>query len=213
MEKKVAHAERLIKQLNRKLAQYMNHTNSNIWINVLQDIIRAYNNSYHHSIQMTPNDARKPENNFKVWNNQYNSNLQNTNSETKKPFKTRTFAPRTKKKIWKFTLGDRVKISALKKPFDREYDEKFGSETFTITDRRMQQGIQSYTIKDEQNDPIVGWFYAPELLRVILPDDKQYKIEKVLKRRKRKGKTELFVKFRGYPKKFNSWVSDVENLK
>ena len=71
-EKKVAHAERLIKQLNRKLAQYMNHTNSNIWINVLQDIFRAYNISYHHSIQMTPNDARKPENNFKVWDNQYN---------------------------------------------------------------------------------------------------------------------------------------------
>lgn len=76
----------------------------------------------------------------------------------------------------------------------------------------MQGDIPVYGVKDEQNDPITGWFYPQELLKVFIPDDKSYKIEKVLKRRKRNGKQEMFVKFRGYPKKFNAWVSDIDYL-
>ena len=41
-EKKVAHAERLIKQIKRKLIQYMNEKNSHRWIDVLNDVINAY---------------------------------------------------------------------------------------------------------------------------------------------------------------------------
>ena len=76
----------------------------------------------------------------------------------------------------------------------------------------MQGDIASYSIKDEQNEAISGWFYPQELLKVSVPEDKTYRIEKVLKRRRRNGKEELFVKFRGYPKKFNSWVSDVDYI-
>ena len=76
----------------------------------------------------------------------------------------------------------------------------------------MQGDIPSYSIKDEQNESITGWFYPQELLKVYVPNDKTYKIEKVLKRRKRHGKDEIFVQWRGYPKKFNSWVSEYEYL-
>ena len=35
-----------------------------------------------------------------------------------------------------------------------------------------------------------------------------YKIEHVLKTRKRQGLNELFVKWLGWPKKFNSWIKE-----
>ena len=76
----------------------------------------------------------------------------------------------------------------------------------------MQGNIPSYTVKDELNEEIVGWFYPQELLRVFVPDDKKYKIEKVLKKRRRAGRNELLVKWRNWPDKFNSWVSEVEYL-
>ena len=201
-EKKVAHAERLIKQIKRKLLQYMNEKNTNNWVDVLPDVLQAYNNSYHRVIKMTPAQAQSADQ-YTVWSNQYFS----------KPKQEQTpVRPKKRKTPFTFNLGDRVKLSVLKKPFEREYDEKYTTETFTITDRRMQGDIASYSIKDEQNEAISGWFYPQELLKVSVPEDKTYRIEKVLKRRRRNGKEELFVKFRGYPKKFNSWVSDVDYI-
>jgi len=41
-----------------------------------------------------------------------------------------------------------------------------------------------------------------------LKEDDVYKVEKVLKTRKRRGKTEHFVKWKG----FNSWTQDIFDL-
>ena len=38
-------------------------------------------------------------------------------------------------------------------------------------------------------------------------------VEKVLRKRKRKGVVEYFVKWKGYPDKFNSWVAEADILK
>ena len=201
-EKKVAHAERLIKQLKRKLLQYMNEKNTYKWVDVLPDVVNAYNNSYHSVIKMTPAQAQSADQ-YRVWANQYFS----------KPKETKPVSrPKRKKTPFTFNVGDRVKLVGIKKPFDREYDEKYTTEIFTITNRRMQGNIPSYTVKDELNEEIVGWFYPQELLRVFVPDDKKYKIEKVLKKRRRAGRNELLVKWRNWPDKFNSWVSEVEYL-
>jgi len=42
--------------------------------------------------------------------------------------------------------------------------------------------------------------------------DELYDIEKVLKTRRKNGKVQYFVKWRGYPSKFNSWVDAVTTL-
>jgi len=44
-----------------------------------------------------------------------------------------------------------------------------------------------------------------------LKEDDVYKVEKVLKSRKRGGKREYFVKWKGYDNSFNSWTSDIFN--
>ena len=201
-ETKVAISERLIKQIKRKLLQYMNEKNTYKWVDVLSDVVQAYNNSYHRIIKMTPSQAKTADQ-YTVWSNQYFSKPKEL-PDTKRP--------KQKKDAFKFKEGDRVKLSVIKKPFDREYNEKFTTETFTITDRRMQGNFDTYSIKDEQNEPISGWFYPQELLKVFVPENKTYKIEKVLKRRKRNGKEEMLVRWRGYSKKFDSWVSDVDYI-
>ena len=39
--------------------------------------------------------------------------------------------------------------------------------------------------------------------------DEVYDVEKVLKTRRRGGKVEHLVKWKGYPDKFNSWVAAI----
>ncbi|KAJ8050974.1 hypothetical protein HOLleu_04368 [Holothuria leucospilota] len=46
--------------------------------------------------------------------------------------------------------------------------------------------------------------------KVYLPQGALLRKEKVLKKRKINGRVEYFVKWKGYPAKFNSWVSDIE---
>ena len=51
----------------------------------------------------------------------------------------------------------------------------------------------------------LGTFYEKELQKVIKQDD-VYEVEKILKKRGKGGNVQYFVKWSGYPNKFNSWV-------
>ena len=54
-----------------------------------------------------------------------------------------------------------------------------------------------------------GTFYEEELQK---SKQKVYRIERVLKRPTKAGKKEIYVKWKGYPSTFNSWIlaSNVE---
>ena len=67
-----------------------------------------------------------------------------------------------------------------------------------------------YKLNDFEDEPIKGTFYQPELQKISIKDDKLWKIEKLIKTRKRRGKTEYFVKWKHWPKKFNSWIQDIK---
>ena len=64
----------------------------------------------------------------------------------------------------------------------------------------------TYKLKDLVVDDIKGTLYSDELQKVSKPDDALFDIERIAKTRKRTGKVEYLVKWRGYPHKFNSWV-------
>lgn len=193
-------AERVIKTIKGKLLKYMDKKNSFKWIDVLQDFVSAYNNSFHTSIKMTPNEAQVSTQ-YKVWTNQY---------QTKPKRQTKIHKPR-KALAFKFQPGDSVKISAFQYPFQREYDQHFTSEVFIVTDKRKKGDISLYKIKDMNNSGIIGEFQDQELTKVIVPKDKVYKINKVIKKRRRNKKTEYFVSWQGWPKQFNSWVDNIQD--
>ena len=60
-------------------------------------------------------------------------------------------------------------------------------------------------MKDYDEEELDGTFYEEELQKIIKEDD-VYEVEKILKK-EGKGKNEgYFVKWLGYPSKFNSWI-------
>ena len=65
-----------------------------------------------------------------------------------------------------------------------------------------------YKIKDLADDPIEGTFYESELQKVIKSEDILYRVEKVLRKRKRGKTKEMYVKWEGWPSKFNSWIPE-----
>ena len=62
-------------------------------------------------------------------------------------------------------------------------------------------------MKDCANEDIAGTFYNQEVQAIDQNPNKIYKIERVVKRRKDiNNLQEYFVKWQGWPDKFNSWI-------
>ena len=70
-----------------------------------------------------------------------------------------------------------------------------------------------YELVDHEGEPIIGKFYEEELSAVDKKDD-VYRVEKILKMKKVKGKKMALVKWLGYDYKHNSWVpeSDIQDI-
>ena len=51
-------AERFIRTLKTKIYKYMTSVSRNVYIHKLDDIVGAYNNTYHRTIKMKPVDVK-----------------------------------------------------------------------------------------------------------------------------------------------------------
>lgn len=199
-------AERCIKTLKNRIFKYFTRNQTYKYIDVLQDIVYSYNRTYHRSIRRAPVDVNK-DNEVEVWQQLY--------LPFKKPKSTNRKRTKKVKPLFNFDIGDSVRISHLKKAFEREYHAKWTEEVFKIKSRRIREGIPVYKLIDIGDDVVQGSFYEAELQKVVVNSNTLYKIEEILKTRKRKKKTEYYVKWLSWPSKFNSWIdsSDVEQYK
>ena len=167
------------------------------WYDVLQEVTDSYNLSYHRSIKMSPAEAKETDNPT-LWQNQYEEKPPTIVKKEKRPSGRKPY-----KLPYKFQIGDDVKISMLKKTFERIYDQRWTGEIFTVMDREIKQGIPLYTLKDYAGDKIEGKFYENELQKVVVDENTMYKIEKVLKSTKDK----VLVRWLGWGPKFDSWIN------
>ncbi|XP_071942814.1 uncharacterized protein [Antedon mediterranea] len=108
----------------------------------------------------------------------------------------------------KFKEGNKVRISRYKMPFEKGYLANWTEEIFRIR-KRTGSTVPTYKLEDWDGEIIEGTFYEKELQKVSKSDKDTYRVEEVIKKRKRGGKTEYFVKWLGYPAKFNSWVQNI----
>ena len=104
-----------------------------------------------------------------------------------------------------------MRISMATQPFRKGYLPQWTEEVFTI-EHIVRRSPPVYKLRDLEGEMIDGTFYDHELQKVI-KEDGAYRIEKIIRRRKRGGKTEYFVKWLGYQSKFNNWVQDVYTYK
>jgi hypothetical protein len=57
-----------------------------------------------------------------------------------------------------------------------------------------------------EDDQVQGTFYESELQIVRKDVDSLFRVEKILKKRRRNGRGEVLVTWLCWPKKFNSWI-------
>lgn len=181
---KAALVERFNRTLKSRLYRYMTHHRTNRWIDVIQDVVDSYNRSRHRSIGMAPIDV-VPEKEDEIARRLY---------PPKPPLK------------YKYNVGDRVRIARYKHVFQKGYLPNWTEEIFAIYDRYPTYPV-TYGLRDLAGEDIKGKFYEQEIQKVVKSDEDVYEVEKILKTRKRGGKIESYVKWKGYPDKFNSWVA------
>ncbi len=193
-DKKANMAERAIKTIKSKLVAYMRKNSTNKWLDVLPDIVKSYNSTIHSSIELTPRQAAESDSTG-LWQRIYD-------------FKSRKTPYGKGAPSHRYKVGDNVRISLVRHPYAKTYDEKWTQELFAISSLKFVQQLPVYKLKDWSNKPIGGIFYQAEVQRVQVSDEKTYSIEKIIKTRKVRGEKQHFVKWKGWPKAYNSWVRE-----
>ena len=190
-EKKANYAERVIQTLKKKMYRYMYYHITERYIDALSDMVSGYNDNYHSSIKCAPSAVNK-ENEIELWAQLY----------IPEP------TDKIKKVNYKFSVGDLVRISNARHPFSKGYGQTYSEELFKVK-HRYTSNPPTYRLIDLKDKDIAGLFYEPEmaLVRGIHPDTwkRVYRVETVLKERTRRGKKEVYIKWKGYPKSFNTW--------
>ena len=187
---KASVVERFNRMLKTRMWRYFTAHNTRRYLEVLPDLINSYNRSYHRSIKMTPMEVTS-ENADQVFCNLYG-----------------TISSRPKIKM-KFKKGDLMRISKLRGVFDKKYEQSFTDEVFTVM-HSIPRAPPVYKLQDYDGEPIEGSFYEAELQKVKMTDDRMFHVERILKRRIVKGEKQVFVKWKSWPEKFNSWVKASE---
>ena len=207
-ETKCAVVERVIRTMKSILYRYFRHKQTYKYTDVLQEFVHDYNHRPHRSLGQIRPIAVNRENANEVRLSAYMAKPRHKNETVKDVIKKEN----KKKRPFKFKIGDLVRITYLRHPFQRDYQQKWTEELFKICRRYLRQGIPVYQLKDFSNEDIDGTFYQPELQKVNKESDATWKIEKIMKKRKRNGVKEALVRWLGWHKKFDSWVpeSDIQ---
>ena len=163
----------VIERFNRSLRELMMKefvkNNNTIWYNILQKLIKIYNNRYHSTIKMKPIQVNK--NNEKY----IKEDIYTYNKTSKNP---------------KFKIGDLIRISLKRRNlFDKPSNNVRWSEELFKIHSINKSNVITYKIKDLNNEIIKGIFYEKELQKTKNTSE-VYVIEKIF----RKNRNKYFVK-------------------
>jgi hypothetical protein len=168
--------------------KYLTENETNRYIDVLDDLVSAYNNRGHSKLQfLTPNEAEKPENAAKV--------LCALNVHYSKALNAR--------KDPKLSVGQTVRVAKTKEKMSRGYQERFNQEHYKIVEVVTRQPIVMYKLQSMDTLEIIqGNFYENEL-QVI--DGDVFKVDRIVKRRIKNGRKEVLIKWKAFGEQHNSW--------
>ena len=142
-------AERFIRTLKGRLEKYFWANQTRKWIDVLQDFIKNYNNTYHRSIKMAPVDVND-DNRAHVFKTLFPKD----NIKTK---------PRLKK-------GDRVRILREKNIFEKGYSRSWSLEIYRIKEAISENEVDYYKVEDLSGNTLSRHRYYWQL-NLVARDD------------------------------------------
>ena len=189
-EQKASVVERFIRTLKNSLYKYFTYKGSYKYIDVLQNFLKAYNQTPHSAIKAPPN-AVNPSNQYYFWRT-FHSPL--------------NIYAGMKPKKYSFKVGDTVRISKARHVFARGFKSGWSKELFTVARRYPSKPVVTYTLQDLKGDLISGRFYPYELQLTIKPADAFHAVEKIVKTRGKGAKKEYLVRWEDYDRRFDTWI-------
>jgi len=156
--------------------RYFTHANTRRYLDVLDDLLHSYDKKHHRSIGMAPSEE---------------------NADIEDVVRARLYALKPKRYRWKHAAGDRVRIAVQRQPFRKGYLGDWSEEIFEIATRLPTVPV-TYELRDLLGESIKGRFYEPEIQRVLKSDDERFVVDRILKTRKRDGKIQYLVSWKGW---------------
>ena len=145
--------EIFIRTSKNKIFKYMSSILKNVHIDILDDIVNKYNNTYHRTIKIKPVDIKS---------STYIDSSKEINYQDPK-----------------FKIGDIVRISKYKSIFAKGYVPNWSQEVFLI--KKVKNTVPwTYVISDLEDEKIVKTFYEKELQKT---NQKEFRAEKVIKKK------------------------------
>ena len=114
-EMKAAYVERFNRTLKTKMWKYFTYKNTLRYIDILPELVAAYNHSYHRSIGTTPSKVTSGNEN-KIWRKLYGKKVKNRLNAVK----------------YRLQVGDQVRISKERRVFKKSYLPSWTEEIFTV---------------------------------------------------------------------------------
>lgn len=172
----------IVERFNRSLLNWLwkefNAQGSYRWLKLLPDIVAAYNNRIHRTINMAPAKVTKRHERRLL------SVLNRWPTARKRP---------------KFKINDIVRISKYKTLFEKGYTPSWSTELFRVA--KVRETVPPvYNLNDFYGQEVRGSFNEPELQKTSYPDI--YLVEKVI----RKDKKGVYVKFLGLDSSHNGYI-------
>ena len=203
---KAAVAERVNKTLQTRLYKAMAFTGRSNYIDFLPEIVGAYNDSKHRTLEyMSPNAADLPENEERV------------REIHGRRYAKKWESVRKSREIRKLKVGDMVLIKipggAKIGKASRAYTPYFSDEFHEVTAVRRRMPVPMYRVSSLLTGRAVpGSFYANELSKV---NPRKFKVAKrggyVRRREGEDGQVQRLVRFEGLHPAFDTWI-DAEDV-
>ena len=186
---KCAVIERFNRTLKNKMFKYFTSVGNRKYVTVLPQLIESYNNTYHRSIGMKPNEVSL-ENKQKVFENLY---------------KVKSIRELLKRgKSSKIKIGDNVRKKYDLKTFDRGYYPNWTDEIFKVNKSFGGPNKFRYLIQDSKGNLINRKLYPEEIQSIN--NNKSFRVEKIVKQKITKGIKYYLIKWLNFPETDNSWI-------
>lgn len=182
--------ERFNRTIKGRMFRFFTARGSRRWIDVIDQLITGYNNAYHRSIRMAPNNV-KDSNLEVVFHNLYgftNRRDMILNQEYKKP---------------RFKVGDWVRIKYDLSILEKSYLPNWSDMWFQIIKVSRAHSIPQFIIRDELGRQMNRVYYGHEL-RLVKRDLATARIEKILKKDHKKKRA--LVRWTNAPPELDQWI-------